>query len=294
MTMAAILARRLIANRTIFTSGSQFSSASAFFSSSTTTPIKATLFPGDGIADVAIEWEEHYVGTEIDYRTNSFLTWESLQSVLDNKVGLKGPMATPIGNGHHSLNLTLRKEMNLYANVRPCYSLPGYKTRYDDVDLITIRENTEGEYSGLEHQVVKGVVESIKIITRKASMRVAEYAFHYAKTHGRCMDYVFGNEIEARTFSEVHGWETDDVEQIAIKISQLPKATGTYKRTTVITQGADPVVLAEDGKVKKYPVIPLPKEKLVDTNGAGDAFVGGFLSQLVHGKAIEECVRAGS
>lgn len=70
-----------------------------------------------------------------------------------NKVGLKGPMATPIGKGHRSLNLTLRKELNLYANVRPCYSLKGYKTRYDDVDLITIRENTEGEYSGLEHQV---------------------------------------------------------------------------------------------------------------------------------------------
>jgi len=110
------------------------------------------------------------------------------------------------------------------------------------------------------------------------------------------MDYIFGNETEARTFSRVHGWEvtadispcffwfgerqfinmlgyiliqTDDVEQIAIKMSQLPKASGTYKRTTVITQGADPVVVAEDGKVKKYPVIPLPKEKLVDTNGAG-------------------------
>ena len=121
-------------------------------------------------------------------------------------------MATPIGKGHRSLNLTLRKELNLYANVRPCYSLPGYKTRYDNVDLITIRENTEGEYSGLEHQVifttiniiyynpnsdqhnlinifglqvVRGVVESLKIITRQASLRVAEYAFHYAKAHGR-------------------------------------------------------------------------------------------------------------
>lgn len=104
-------------------------------------------------AGVPIEWEEHYVGTEIDPRTQSFLTWESLESVRRNKVGLKGPMATPIGKGHRSLNLTLRKELNLYANVRPCYSLPGYKTRYDDVDLITIRENTEGEYSGLEHQV---------------------------------------------------------------------------------------------------------------------------------------------
>lgn len=100
-----------------------------------------------------IEWEEHYVGTEMDPRTQSLLTWESLESVRKNKVGLKGPMATPIGKGHRSLNLTLRKELNLYANVRPCYSLPGYKTRYDDVNLITIRENTEGEYSGLEHQV---------------------------------------------------------------------------------------------------------------------------------------------
>ena len=100
-----------------------------------------------------IEWEEHYVSKEIDPRTQSFLTWESLESVRQNGVGLKGPMATPIGKGHRSLNLTLRKELNLYANVRPCYSLPGYKTRYDNVDLITIRENTEGEYSGLEHQV---------------------------------------------------------------------------------------------------------------------------------------------
>ncbi|KAK3226531.1 hypothetical protein Dsin_006393 [Dipteronia sinensis] len=164
-----------------------------------TTPIRATLFPGDGIgpeiaesvkkvfteADVHIDWEEHYVGTEVDPRTQSFLTWESLESVRRNKIGLKGPMATPIGKGHRSLNLTLRKELNLYANVRPCYSLPGYKTRYDNVDLVTIRENTEGEYSGLEHQVVRGVVESLKIITRQASLRVAEYAFHYAKAHGR-------------------------------------------------------------------------------------------------------------
>ncbi|KAJ0088523.1 hypothetical protein Patl1_32127 [Pistacia atlantica] len=171
----------------------------ARYFSADTTPIRATLFPGDGIgpeiaesvkqvfrtAEVPIEWEEHYVGTEVDPRTQSFLTWESLESVRRNGVGLKGPMATPIGKGHRSLNLTLRKELNLYANVRPCYSLPGYKTRYDDVNLITIRENTEGEYSGLEHQVVRGVVESLKIITRQASLRVAEYAFHYAKAHGR-------------------------------------------------------------------------------------------------------------
>lgn len=82
-----------------------------------------------------------------------------------HKIGLKGPMATPIGKGFRSLNLTLRKELDLYANVRPCFSIPGYKTRYDDVNLVTIRENTEGEYSGLEHEVVPGVVESLKVST---------------------------------------------------------------------------------------------------------------------------------
>ncbi|KAF7818629.1 adenosine kinase 2 [Senna tora] len=107
------------------------------------------------------------------------------------------------------------------------------------------------------------------------------------------MDFVFGNETEARTFSKVHGWETDNVEEIAVKICKLPKASGRHKRITVITQGADPVCVADDGKVKKFPVILLPKEKLVDTNGAGDAFVGGFLSQLVQEKPIEECVRGG-
>ncbi|MCL7032017.1 hypothetical protein MKW94_003562 [Papaver nudicaule] len=106
------------------------------------------------------------------------------------------------------------------------------------------------------------------------------------------VDYLFGNESEARTYSKVHGWETEDVEKIALKISELPKVS-ERKRIVVISQGADPVVVATDGKVTTYPVIPLPKEKLIDTNGAGDAFVGGFLSQLVLEKPIEECVRAG-
>ncbi|XP_010920467.2 adenosine kinase 2 [Elaeis guineensis] len=107
------------------------------------------------------------------------------------------------------------------------------------------------------------------------------------------VDYLFGNETEAKTFAKVRGWETENVEEIALKISALPKASGTHKRITVITQGCDPVIVADDGKVKKFPVIVLPKEKLVDTNGAGDAFVGGFLSQLVQEKSIEDCVRAG-
>lgn len=89
-------------------------------------------------------------------------------------------MATPIGTGHRSLNLTLRKELGLYANVRPCLSIPGVKTKYEDVDVVTVRENTEGEYSGLEHVVYPGVVESLKVITRAASIRVCEYAFDYA------------------------------------------------------------------------------------------------------------------
>lgn len=161
--------------------------------------ITCTLFPGDGIgpeiaeavqkifqaSGAPIEWDEQHISKTADPRTNSMVTRENLDSVLKHRVGLKGPMATPIGKGHRSLNLTLRKELQLYANVRPCFSLPGYKTRYDDVNLITIRENTEGEYSGLEHEVIPGVVESLKVITRNASTRVAEYAFKYALDNGR-------------------------------------------------------------------------------------------------------------
>ncbi len=103
---------------------------------------------------------------------------------LDTKT-LAGPFATPIGTGHRSLNLTLRKALSLYANVRPCKSIPGYETKYSNVDIVTIRENTEGEYSGLEHEVVPGVVENLKVITRTASERIARFAFKYATENGR-------------------------------------------------------------------------------------------------------------
>ena len=109
---------------------------------------------------------------------------EALDSVIRNKVGLKGPFATPIGKGHRSLNLTLRKALNLFANVRPCKSIEGYKTKYENVDVVTIRENTEGEYTGIEHEVVPGVVENLKVITRAASQRIADYAFQYAVVSG--------------------------------------------------------------------------------------------------------------
>jgi len=136
-------------------------------------------------ANVPIEWEVVDV-TPVRYPDGKFgIPQKAIESVLKNKIGLKGPLATPIGKGHRSLNLEIRKVFNLYANVRPCKSIEGYKTLYDDVNVVTIRENTEGEYSGIEHEITPGVVQSIKLITEPASRRVAEYAFEYAKSNNR-------------------------------------------------------------------------------------------------------------
>ncbi|XP_015838763.1 probable isocitrate dehydrogenase [NAD] subunit alpha, mitochondrial isoform X1 [Tribolium castaneum] len=160
---------------------------------------KCTIIPGDGIgpeisaavqkifaaANVPIEWESVDV-TPVKGPDGKFgIPQAAIDSVNRNKIGLKGPLMTPVGKGHRSLNLALRKEFNLYANVRPCRSLEGYKTLYDHVDVVTIRENTEGEYSGIEHEIVDGVVQSIKLITEDASRRVAEFAFQYTKDNGR-------------------------------------------------------------------------------------------------------------
>ncbi|KAL5004283.1 hypothetical protein ScPMuIL_017739 [Solemya velum] len=158
-----------------------------------------TMIPGDGIgpeisaavkqifqaAEAPIEWEDVDV-TPVKGPDGRFrLPQEIFTSMEKTKIGLKGPLATPIGKGHQSLNLALRKAFHLYANVRPCKSIEGYRTPYSDVDLVTIRENTEGEYSGIEHTIVDGVVQSIKLITEQASMRVAEYAFKYALENDR-------------------------------------------------------------------------------------------------------------
>ncbi|CAG9864948.1 unnamed protein product [Phyllotreta striolata] len=155
---------------------------------------KCTLIPGHGIgpeisaavqkifaaANVPIEWESVDV-TPVKGPDGKFgIPQAAIDSVNRNKIGLKGPLMTPVGKGYRSLNLALRKEFNLYANVRPCRSLEGFKTLYDEVDVVTIRENTEGEYSGIEHEIVDGVVQSIKLITEEASRRVAEFAFQYA------------------------------------------------------------------------------------------------------------------
>lgn len=158
-----------------------------------------TLIPGDGIgpeisaavqqifaaAQVPIEWEVVDVTPVKGPDGKMGIPQAAIDSVNRHKVGLKGPLMTPVGKGHRSLNLAIRKEFELYANVRPCRSLEGYPTMYRNVDVVTIRENTEGEYSGIEHEIVDGVVQSIKLITRPASHRVAEFAFKYARDNGR-------------------------------------------------------------------------------------------------------------
>jgi isocitrate dehydrogenase (NAD+) len=162
-------------------------------------PFTVTLFPGDGIgpeisaavhriyaeAEVPVKWETHVIDVAGTRPGESPVSEEALASVRRNGFALKGPMATPIGKGHRSLNLTLRKALGLYANVRPAVSMPGVSTLYEDVNVVTVRENTEGEYSGLEHIVAPGVVESLKVITRDASMRVCKYAFEYALNNNR-------------------------------------------------------------------------------------------------------------
>jgi isocitrate dehydrogenase (NAD+) len=160
---------------------------------------RITLIPGDGIgpeiteavlrifkaAALDIEWDRHDAGMMAFKRTGTSLPRDLIDSVMRNRVALKGPVTTPIAEGFTSVNVGLRKALDLYANVRPVYNLPGVKTRFENVDLVIIRENTEDLYSGLEHEVVPGVVESLKIITARASDRIANFAFRYAREHNR-------------------------------------------------------------------------------------------------------------
>jgi isocitrate dehydrogenase (NAD+) len=160
---------------------------------------KITLLPGDGIgpevsaavvqiiecAGVEVEWEKYVVGAEALARFGDPLPQDVLDSITRNRVALKGPVTTPVGTGFASINVRLRKTLDLYSNLRPVKSMPNIITRYDDIDLIVVRENTESLYAGLEHEVVPGVVESLKIITEKASTRIARFAFEYAVKNGR-------------------------------------------------------------------------------------------------------------
>ncbi|MDX6271350.1 MAG: isocitrate dehydrogenase [Acidobacteriota bacterium] len=158
-----------------------------------------TLIPGDGIgpevaaavvriieaAGVEVAWETHYAGAQALEKFGETLPADLLESIQRNKVALKGPITTPVGKGFTSVNVGLRKALDLYANLRPVRALPNVPSRYPELDLVVVRENTEDLYSGIEHVVVPGVVESIKIITEKASTRIAKYAFEYARREGR-------------------------------------------------------------------------------------------------------------
>ena len=158
-----------------------------------------TLIPGDGIGPevvdaavrvvdatgVSVEWERAEGGADTFARTGVALPEATINSVQKNGVGLKGPTATPSSCGFRSINVELRQRLDLYANFRPAQSVPGTVERFDDVDLLVIRENTEGLYSGLEHVVVPGVVESLRIITERASRRVVQFAFDVARRRGR-------------------------------------------------------------------------------------------------------------
>ncbi len=158
-----------------------------------------TLIPGDGIgpevtgatvrvveaAGARIEWEPQIAGSEALARQGDPLPQEVLDSILRNGVALKGPIATPVGKGFRSVNVALRKALVLYANLRPVRSLAGVPARFSDIDLVVVRENTEGLYSGIEHEVVPGVMESLKIISAVASTRIARFAYEYARAHGR-------------------------------------------------------------------------------------------------------------
>ncbi len=158
-----------------------------------------TLIPGDGIgpevaqaacriidaSGVAIHWEEVPATPPAGAKMGDFSKWEAVASVRRTGVALKGPIATPIAEGPPSVNVGLRKELELYANLRPVKNLEGVNSRWEKVDVVIVRENTEDLYAGLEHTVVPGVVESLKIITEKASTRIARFAFEHAVKHGR-------------------------------------------------------------------------------------------------------------
>ena len=160
---------------------------------------RVTLIKGDGIAPeisdsvvkiidasgAEIEWDVQTAGMDVIDSEGEPLPKRVLDSVRSNKVALKSPVTTPIGKGFRSVNVQLRKELDLYANLRPCYNLPNVKTRYDNVDIVVVRENTEDLYAGIERQIDENSAESIKIITKDASLRIAEFAFDYAVKNNR-------------------------------------------------------------------------------------------------------------
>ncbi len=158
-----------------------------------------TLIPGDGIgpeitnsvieilkaADAQVEWDIQQAGADVIEKEGTPLPDRVINSIKKNKTALKAPVTTPIGKGFRSVNVQLRKSLDLYANLRPCKNIDGIKTRFENVDIVIVRENTEDLYAGIERQIDNDSAESIKIITRKASLRIAEFAFDYARKNAR-------------------------------------------------------------------------------------------------------------
>ncbi len=158
-----------------------------------------TLIPGDGIGPevteavarilkatgVKFEWERYAAGAEAFEKFKTYIPADLYDSIERTRVALKGPVTTPVGGGFSSINVTLRKKFELYANFRPVRNLPGIKTNYPGVDLVIIRENTEGLYVGLEQEIVPGVATALKVVTEKGSTRIARFAFDFARKHGR-------------------------------------------------------------------------------------------------------------
>lgn len=158
-----------------------------------------TLIPGDGIgpeitdsvieiikkSGLEINWDIQTAGADVIEQEGTPLPERVLNSIKKNKIALKAPVTTPIGEGFRSVNVALRKELDLYANLRPCKNLPGIKTKFDNVDIVVVRENTEDLYAGIERKIDENTAESIKIITRGASLRIAEFAFDYAIKNNR-------------------------------------------------------------------------------------------------------------
>jgi isocitrate dehydrogenase (NAD+) len=210
-----------------------------------------TLIPGDGTGPelaqaletviaatgVPIAWERHDAGVDVMEKYGTPLPEQVLESVRRNKVAIKGPITTPVGSGFRSVNVALRKELDLYACLRPAESLKGVRSRYENIDLVIVRENTEDLYAGIEHMVGADAAESIKIITRKGSERIARFAFEYARKHGRrkvtavhkanimkCTDGLFLEAARdvAQNYSDIE-FEDRIVDNMCMQLVQKPE-----------------------------------------------------------------------
>jgi len=214
-------------------------------------PYRVTLIPGDGTGPeltealqtviaatgVAVEWERQDAGLDVMEAEGTPLPERVIESVRRNTVAIKGPITTPVGSGFRSVNVGLRKSLDLYACLRPAKSIEGVRSRFDDIDLVVVRENTEDLYAGIEHMVTDDAAESIKIITRKGSERIVRFAFDYARKHGRhkvtavhkanimkCTDGLFlrvAREV-AETYPDIE-FEDRIVDNMCMQLVQKPE-----------------------------------------------------------------------